>query len=115
MAGLRVNFDDRREVEINGKTYPVKRSAFEVYAIGKEALKRCAELQSDSADSVRGCIDWMCRQVDVVLGVGAMYEISGGAPVNIESALMVLNYIATACGREYADYVKHEYVQPKQA
>lgn len=109
---ITVNFEAQKKVEINGKEYAIKRSDFEVYAIGKEALKRFAEMQPDSVDSVRSCIDWMCRQIDVVLGVGSMYEISGGAPVSIEAALKVINSIAAMCGEGYAKYVKSEYIQP---
>ena len=112
---ITVNFEEQKKVEINGKEYVIKRSDFEVYAIGKEALRRFSEMQPDSVESVRSCIDWMCRQIDVVLGVGAMYQISGGAPVSIEAALKVINSVAAMCGKGYAEYVKNEYIQPVES
>ncbi len=111
---MKIDFAPARSVEINGKQYRIIRSDFEVYAIGKEALKRCAAVVPDSVESIRSCIEWMANQVDYALGVGAIREISGGAPLDIVSVMRVLTHISATSGEEYKDYVKSEYLQPEQ-
>lgn len=100
---------DAPKIEINGIVFEYWMSDGEVYWAGRDVLAKCAALDVSSEGAIIEALNMTCGAIDHILGNGAMAKIMGGKPVNMSTALKVLNGLVEDCNARYTAYLRREY------
>lgn len=114
MRNIQVTFDAGAQIQINGKVYTVRRSAYEVRAVGIETTLAALQLQDGDVDGITAFLRTCVKRVDELLGDGAMAEIADGNPVSVTKCIQLINEISAACSEGYNEYAENEYLQPDE-
>ncbi len=109
MRKITVDFEAPK-IEINGIVFKMRLSDGEIYRAGRRAVTECVQLNVEDPAAVEKAIKNICGTIDDALGIGAMARIADGRPVNINTALKVLNAIIEDCAGRYSPYVQREYL-----
>ena len=97
------------KIEINGIEFRYRMSDGEVYWAGRDVLAKCAALDVSNESAILDALNMTCGVIDHILGNGAMAKIMAGKPVNMSTALKVLNGIIEDCNARYTAYLRREY------
>ena len=109
MRKIAVDIEAAR-IEINGVAFELQMSDGDICHAGRAVLARCAALDVNNPDAVRGALEMICGTLDDMLGRGAVAKIMQSRPINMVTALRLLNGVIEDCNARYTAYIRREYL-----
>ena len=109
MRKLTFDFGDP-QIEINGIVFELEKSDIEICEIARNAQRRFESIDKNDCDNVLEACRETAKDIDSILGAGALAKLSCGKPVGVMKQIEILVAIASEGTKEYQDYVKAEYL-----